>query len=179
MNHQPFENWLLSDESLSAEQSLALIAHLSICDPCNRMDISLNEVQDLFQSAPRLAPAPGFTVRWQERRAVQLTKRRQQQSWIFLAVTTTSAAVLLAALGLSILSLVKQPEQLLIYFAYRLTTLLINVETVGDLLSTTVRSLGGSLPIAVWIGLSGLASMLSVIWFVLFRQLITQRRIVQ
>ena len=82
-------------------------------------------------------------------------------------------------LGLSFLSLVDQPEQLLIYSVYRLTTLMINLVTLGDLLSTTLRSLAGSVPFVVWIGLSGLASLLSVLWFVLFRQLVTQRRIVQ
>jgi hypothetical protein len=179
MNHQPFENWLLTDEPLSVEQSQALNEHLRVCETCNRMDTSWNEVQDLFQSVHRLAPAPGFTARWQERRAAQLSRHHQRQSWIFLIGMGTIAAALLAALGLSALSLVIQPEQLLIYSVYRLSTLLINVVTVGDFLSTTVRSLGSSVPFVVWIGLSGLASMLSVIWFVLFRQLITQRRVVQ
>jgi hypothetical protein len=179
MNHQPFENWLLSDEPLSVEQSQALKEHLDMCETCNRMDTSWNEVQDLFQSVHRLSPAPGFSARWQERRAVQLGKRRQRQSWLFLIGMGTIAAALLAVLGWSALSLVVQPEQLILYSVYRLTALYINVETAGDFLSMTVRSLGSSVPFMVWIGLSGLASMLSVIWFVLFRQLIAQRRLVQ
>jgi len=179
MNHQPFENWLLSDEPLSAEQSQALTEHLRMCETCSRIDTSWNDVHDLFQSTPRLAPLPGFTARWQERRAVQLSNRRQRQSWFFFIVTGSIAAALSMVLGLSVLSLVDQPEQLLIYSVYRLTTLMINLVTLGDLLSTTLRSLAGSVPFVVWIGLSGLASLLSVLWFVLFRQLVTQRRIVQ
>ena len=174
MNHQPIENWLLADEPLNAEQSQALIEHLNTCEKCNRLDTTWKEVQDLFQTVPMLTPAPGFTARWQERRAVQLSKRHQRQSWIFLAVTGSSAAALLVILGLSVLSLVIQPDQLLIYSIYRLT-----IETIGNFLSTTLRALGSGMPFLVWIGLSGLASMFSVIWFVLYRQLITQRRLVQ
>jgi hypothetical protein len=133
----------------------------------------------MFQSIPMLAPAHGFSARWQERRAAQLSKHHQRQSWIFLAVTGSSAAVLLAVLGLSTLSLVIQPEQILIYSLYRLIELLINLETVGDLLSTMLTALGSGVPFIVWIGLSGLASMFSVIWYVLFRQLMTQRRLIQ
>ena len=41
MNHQPFRDWLLSDEQLSTEQTQALQDHLSSCETCSQMDICL------------------------------------------------------------------------------------------------------------------------------------------
>lgn len=179
MNYQPFENWLLSEEPLSKEQSQALLEHLDTCETCCQIDTGWNEVQDLIHTVPEMAPAPGFTVRWQARLAEQGRKHQQRQSWFFLAATSGIAMALLAALCVGVSGLVIQPEQLLVYAVYRLTTLLIDAEATGQFLSSMMKSMMGAVPIAVLIGLSGLAAMLSVLWFVLFKQLITQRRIVQ
>jgi hypothetical protein len=179
MNHQPFENWLLSEEPLSIEQSRALKEHLDTCERCCQIDSSWDGVQSLIQEAPVLVPAPGFTLRWQERQALQRRKNQQRQSWILFVITGGIAAALLAALGISILSVIKEPDQLLIFSVYRLVTLLIDVEAAGGFLSLLIKSLVSAVPLATWMGLIGLASMISVLWFVLFKRLIMQRRVVQ
>jgi hypothetical protein len=132
-----------------------------------------------MQAEPNPAPAPGFTLRWQHRLAEQRRKRHQQQSWIFLGITGGIALALLATLAISTLTLVKEPDQILIYWVYRLTTLLISASSVKETLASLVTSITSAVPFAIWIGISGLGTMLSVIWFVLIKQLSTQRRIVQ
>ena len=179
MNHQPFENWLLSEEPLTDEQSQALKMHLDTCEKCCQIESAWDGVQSLVREAPILAPAPGFTVRWQERQAAQRRKNHQRQSWILFVITGGIAAGLFVALGISILSVVKEPDQLLIFSVYRLVSFLIQVEAAGGFLTQMMKSLASAIPLAVWIGLIGLASMVSVLWFVLFKRLITERRVVQ
>jgi hypothetical protein len=178
MNHQPFENWLLSEEPLSIEQSRALQEHLRTCDTCCQIESSWDGMQNLIRESPILAPAPGFTTRWHERYAEQHRKQQRRQSWILFMITGGIAAALLAALGISVLSLARDPDLLMTYVVYRLIKLIIQIETAGEFLSSIMKSLESAVPIAAWIGLIGLASMISVLWFILFKQLITQRRTV-
>ncbi len=179
MNHQPFENWLLSEEPLSQEQSRALREHLDGCEKCRQIEPAWNGVQALIHAVPEIAPAPGFTLRGQARLAEQRRTRQQKQTWAFLAGTSAIALGLLMVLGFSLLSLVEQPEQLMIYAVYRLATFMMDAMTAGEFLTATMRSLSGAIPFAVVVVVSGLASMLSVLWFVLVKQLIARRRVVQ
>jgi hypothetical protein len=179
MNHQPFENWLLSEEPLTKEQSKALQEHLDTCETCSQIDTAWNGVQNLMRTVPEMAPVPGFSVRWQKRLAEQRRKQQQRQSWIFLAISGGIAFTLMAAIGVGILSIFSQPEQFLIYVVYRLTTFFIAAEATREFLSSLTKPLAGAMPFAIWIGLSGLAAMLSAMWFVLFKRLTTQRRVVQ
>ncbi len=98
-------------------------------------------MQSLIQEAPVTAPALGFTVRWQERQAIQRRRNHQRQSWILFVITGGIAAALLVALGISILSVVKEPDQLLIFSVYRLFLLLMDVEAAGGFLSMVMKSL--------------------------------------
>lgn len=179
MNHQPFENWLLSDEPLSLEQTRALQEHLSTCETCCQIEASWDSLQALLQEAPVEAPAPGFTLRWQGRQTERRQKTQRRQSWILFLVTGGVAAGLLTVLGYSAIKLLEQPDQILIFMVYRLMTLIFAVESAGDFISVVMKSLLGAVPLAAWIGLVGLSAMLSVLWFVLFKQLITHRRIIQ
>lgn len=179
MNHQPFENWLLSDEPLSPEQNLALQEHLSTCETCCQIEANWDSLQALMREAPVVAPAPGFTIRWQARQAEQRQRIQTRQSWIWFGITGGVSAGLLAGISYSILSILAQPDQILIFMAYRLMTMLIAIESAGDFITVVMKSLFGAVPLAVLIGLIGLSAMLSVLWFVVFKQLITQRRFIQ
>lgn len=179
MNHLPFENWLLSDEPLSLEQTRALQEHLSTCETCCQLEAGWDSLQTLLQEAPVDVPAPGFTQRWQARQAEQRRKAQRRQSWILFLINGAIAAGLLAILGYSALNLLEQPDQILIIMVYRLMTLTFQVASVGDFISAVMNSLLGAVPLAAWIGLVGLSAMLSVLWFVVFKQLITHRRILQ
>ena len=84
MNHQPFENWLLSEDTLSPENASALRGHLETCDHCRELQAAWTDVSNLFQDVPDIEPAPGFVNRWQTRleveRQVELSVRHRWQS---------------------------------------------------------------------------------------------------
>ncbi len=75
MNHQPFETWLLSEQSLSRDEQRALQVHMQECGHCT----ALAEVNLALKSAQMAAPAVGFTQRFTARlEAQQVVERRNR-----------------------------------------------------------------------------------------------------
>ena len=58
MNHQPFENWLLSEDPLPEDDERALRDHLADCDQCNELEDAWLNVSNLFTDVPAVGPAP-------------------------------------------------------------------------------------------------------------------------
>ena len=84
MNHQPFEEWLLNDTPLTPGQQRDLNLHLKICTEC----ASLAETGLVLRSVKMVAPAAGFTNRFQARLAERkLEERRRKLFGAFLFVT--------------------------------------------------------------------------------------------
>jgi hypothetical protein len=92
MNHQPFEEWMLSDEPLDAEQDAALTQHLVSCPDCPPLARAWQAVRQEIATEPPEAPAPGFSMRWQAR----LKERRaeQQRRTVLLTVGLNALALL-------------------------------------------------------------------------------------
>jgi hypothetical protein len=177
MNHQPFESWLLSEETLEQDQDRALREHLRDCERCANLEASWNEVHQLFEYAPRPAPAAGFTARWEDRLAVERKKRQVRQSWILLSLTAGIAAILLLLMGLQAVELFRFPQQLILLMIYRLATLIGYAFATQNLVFSLFGTVVNLVPPPVWIGLFGTFTMVCVLWFVLFKQLLYSRRI--
>ncbi len=64
MNHKPFENWILDESQLSADQKKEMARHLSACPHCRRLDSGWQASKRLMRHAVEKTPAPGFTQRW-------------------------------------------------------------------------------------------------------------------
>ena len=77
MNHQPFEEWLLTEKLISPKERLELDAHLRICSYCS----ALAETGKAFRTVKRVAPAAGFSARFQARLAMQKAADRRRKRW--------------------------------------------------------------------------------------------------
>jgi hypothetical protein len=77
MNHQPFEDWLLSDKLINPKQKLELDAHLRICSYCS----ALAETGKALRVVKKVSPAAGFSARFQERLALQKAAERRRRFW--------------------------------------------------------------------------------------------------
>ena len=75
MKHQPFEDWLLNDKLISPKQKLELDAHLRICSYCN----ALAETDKALHSVKKVAPAAGFTARFQTRLAARKVAEQRRR----------------------------------------------------------------------------------------------------
>jgi anti-sigma factor RsiW len=77
MNHQPFEDWLLADKVMNTREKLELEAHLRTCSYCTALVATGRELR----SAKKVAPAAGFTLRFQARLAQQRVAERRRRLW--------------------------------------------------------------------------------------------------
>jgi hypothetical protein len=100
MSHQPFETFLLSKETINAQQQQQLDRHLTSCEPCSTLAAALTDLDELFANSPAPNPAPGFTQRWQVRLSAYRQKRQNRNLW-FMAIGLFSLAWLIILLILT------------------------------------------------------------------------------
>jgi hypothetical protein len=77
MNHQPFEDWLLNEKLIDPKQKLDLDAHLRVCSYCS----ALAETGMALHSVKKVAPAAGFTARFQTHLAARKLAERRRRLW--------------------------------------------------------------------------------------------------
>ena len=83
MDHRPFEDWLLNNQNLSADEKRQLNAHLQGCSSCS----ALAEVNLALKSVKMAEPAAGFAERFQVRLEAQKKALRRRNFWGFLLLT--------------------------------------------------------------------------------------------
>lgn len=137
MDHRPYEDWLLDDERLTAEQERALRAHLRDCPECAALDRS----NMALRAAPMSGPVAGFAARFQVRLAVERRVQRIVSILSAALVLVVGIGVLLVFLPPYLAYLSLSPTQ----FVVTLISPLINV--VVTLYTTTLS--GRPLPDAV------------------------------
>jgi anti-sigma factor RsiW len=175
MNHQPFKEWLLSEEPLSSEQTQALQDHLRSCESCRQLEAAWTDVDTLFQRLPETAPAPGFTNRWQERLAAQHLQKQRRQAWTALGATALVAVLLLTLLGIQVLSVLRSPSQLLLLWISQVTSLYSVLYALQGYVQVLFRVVP-VVPITGAILALGIFSFLSVLWIVTYHQIVIVRR---
>lgn len=159
MNHRPFEEWLLDDQPLTAQQTRDLQAHVRSCASC----AAIAESNLTLHAVRRVEPAAGFTDRF----LVRLAKRRTEQRWRQVVGTLV---LVLGGLGLVywlggplIQHILHSPASWITagvgYFLFLLTSLRVLGETSAILL----RVLPAFVPPAGWValvlGMAGLGAL--------------------
>ena len=91
MNHLPFENWLLNDTPVTAEQQRELDLHLRDCSYCT----ALAETGRMLKSTKTVAPAVGFTARFQARLVERKIADRRHRLWGSVLFTLGGLALLM------------------------------------------------------------------------------------
>jgi hypothetical protein len=91
VNHLPFENWLLNDTPVTPEQQRELDSHLRNCAYCT----ALAETGRMLKTAKMVAPAMGFTARFQARLAERKIADRRRRLWGSVLFTVGGLAVLM------------------------------------------------------------------------------------
>lgn len=177
MNHQPFREWLVSEESLSTEQSQALQDHLSTCDSCSQVESALKEVELAIRKVPQVEPALGFRMRWQEHLSEYQSHRQSRLGWISIAATVLIATGLLVVLATQLWSLIEAPGPFLAVWLDRL----VGIAAMYYLLRDVASSFTWSTSFYTFIGmffLMGIISFMSVLWLVAYRKFSLARRAV-
>jgi hypothetical protein len=162
MNHQPFENWLLSGELLTPEHKRELQAHLRTCASC----AALAETDLALRCARLTSPAPGFSARFQTRLARQ-RKAQRRQHIIGTIILVIGGSILLSWLSLPFwLRLVSSPAEMLGTWLSLLVFALVSLHTVGEIGSVILRLLPDFIPSYVWMISASILFGLSLLWAV-------------
>jgi hypothetical protein len=177
MNHQPFRDWLLSEEDLSAEQTQSLQEHLVSCESCTQIKSSAKELDILFHNTPQVGPTAGFTHRWQSRLIENRAFQQRRQGWITIGGTAFIAIVLLAVSVTQVWQLIQAPGPYMLVWLDRL----ISVISVYFLVQNVLGSFSWSTPFFTFIGMFfvvGMVSFMSVLWLTAYKKFSLARRVI-
>ena len=177
MNHQPFRDWLLSEEKLSTDQTQALQDHLLSCDSCCQIKASWLKVESAFDKSPEYSPAPGFTSRWKAHLSEYQCAKQKRRVWIMIGFTALIVTSLLSLLVTLMWSLLQAPGPFMAALFNPFLTLVPFYLTIQDIFS----SFTGSTPIYTFIGmffLVGMVSFFSVLWLSTYRKISMARRFI-
>jgi hypothetical protein len=167
MNHRPFEDWLLDDQPLTAQQERDLHAHVRSCTSC----AAIAESNLALHSTRKLPPRVGFTDRFKVRLAHWRRDQRRRQIVGTLVLVIGGLAVLYYLVGPTIQEALRSPAGWIAaaarYLVFALTSLRVLSEVSGILLRDVPSfiSPGGWL-LAVVIG-----SGLGLVWVFAARRL--------
>jgi hypothetical protein len=176
MNHQPFRDWLLSDEQLSEGEKQALQDHLSTCESCSQIVSAWKEVEMEIKRVPEVAPAAGFTERWQANLATYQARKQSRGGWFTIAATSIVISTLFGIMAWQGWLLLQSPDAFLAVWLNRLVGVISLYFIVQNFVGSSIRYL----PFYTILGmvlLVGLISFMSVLWLAAYRKLSLARRI--
>ena len=166
MSHQPFETWLLSDESLNPQDIQALDTHLQVCEECQKLSTALHQVSVVLATSPEPTPQPGFTQRWNKRLVFHRHQKQQRRMWFL-----TLGLFGIAGFILSALLILNQQN---INWVYELSQFIANfslaaarVNQAWSILQSLIKALPILIPIMIIFGFGSLSAItvLIITWF--------------
>jgi hypothetical protein len=158
MEHQPFENWILSGDSLTPFQTAELASHLLVCQHCQSVQAGIMGVEDLLKSATFESPSPGFSNRFQYFATRRKEEVKRLQSYFFLGGIL--AATVLVSFGyFAVLMLTQSPVEVISNLMTTTIFLAFSIDELLVLLQTWVRYI----PLPISLALAAIASSLVVL----------------
>jgi hypothetical protein len=163
MNHQPFEEYLLSKEPLNQEQEADLRQHLQQCPACANLSCAWQEVELELKQTAQAAPARGFGERWQARLAEKRAQQQRRVAWWVIGVNLGVAVGIFLALNwdrLANLSI----SRLLFTTLYSITLLSARIDSAGALVRILFEEVNPLIPLAIISLVASVISMLCLVW---------------
>ncbi|HQP09238.1 MAG TPA: zf-HC2 domain-containing protein [Anaerolineaceae bacterium] len=96
MNHHPYEEWILSDETLSPAENASVQEHLAACPECRQLKTRWEAAKLQINREGLAAPATGFTMRWQKNLPDRISQLETQSAHRFLFIILACSAAMLA-----------------------------------------------------------------------------------
>jgi hypothetical protein len=162
MNHQPFEEWLLSETLISPRQKLELDAHLRVCSYCS----ALAETGMALRTVKKVAPAAGFSARFQARLALQRAAELRRKRWGTVLFTAGGLIMLMWLVGPYLASFIAAPATWIAALVEWVVFVITTVQAVAQAGSVLLGMLPGFLsPFALMVLVSAIAGI-SLLWSV-------------
>jgi hypothetical protein len=168
MKHQPFDNWLLSEEPIPEEDQRALRKHLQDCDQCQELEDAWLDVANLFAEVPDAEPTPGFVNRWQATlaadQAAMKAMRQRWQSWIVLVLIANGAAFALLLMGVQLFNTYGSFSDWILSWVYRAATAMVLANGFRNAIFTLIRTIPQLIPPELWLGIAITLCVSTVMW---------------
>jgi hypothetical protein len=162
MNHQPFEEWLLTEKLISPREKLDLDAHLRICSYCS----ALAETGKALRTVKRVSPAAGFSTRFQARLAMQKAADLRRKRWGTLLFTFGGLVMLMWLVGPYLASFFVAPATWIAAMVEWVVFLITTLQAVTQAGSVLLRMLPGFLsPFGLMVLVSAFAGI-GLLWSV-------------
>jgi anti-sigma factor RsiW len=166
MNHEPYEEWLLSGEELNADQQLSLDEHLAICTECAGLATAWQAVRQVMLAAPQVEPAPGFTGRWQKRLAKRRADAARRNTWIALLVCAGGIILTIVGLAMPEIQGIPSPIQLLSSLVFNVAEVIVTAQNAGIWVLSLLRGVPLYIPLLFWIAISTALLLWSLVWMI-------------
>jgi anti-sigma factor RsiW len=163
MNHQPFEEWLLSEEPLDETQAQALQAHLDQCQECAPLAQAWKSVRYELSQAPEAAPALGFTQRWQTRQAQRRFERQRRLAWLGTGLNLLAGFTIFIGLNADKLAGFSLHTAFISLF-YTAASLMARAGQIQRLAVYALQSVPPMVTVGVWIVAATCFSLLTMLW---------------
>jgi len=158
MVHQPFSEWIVSDEPLTSAQRDELARHLADCPDCGRWQQAWAEVQLLLTRSAPVNPPLGFQARMMASLAAQRRRRHGQQAWLALgAILAGSVAMAVALIYFGAAGLAEGAGQLLKQLVVLRAAVAAGADLVGHVLAVLPPGGAELWRYSLLVALSGLA----------------------
>jgi hypothetical protein len=162
MNHQPFEEWLLTEKLISPLEKLELDAHLRICSYCS----ALAETGKALHTVKRVSPAAGFGARFQARLVLQKAADRRRKRWGTVLFTLGGLVMLMWLVGPYLASFFAAPATWIAAMIEWAVFLITTLQAVTQAGSVLLRMLPGFLsPFGLMVLVSAFAGI-GLLWSV-------------
>ena len=162
MNHSPFEDWLLNETPVTLDQQRELEIHLRSCSYCS----ALAETGKMLHATKMMAPAAGFTIRFQARLAERKLVERRRRLWGSLVFTLGGVALLVWILSPYVLSFAASPAAWLssaVGWLVFLGTTIVALLEAGSVIMSVIPKF---FPPFVWMVVISTLAGVSLLWSV-------------
>ncbi len=162
MNHQPFEDWLLNDKSISQEQKRELDIHMRTCPYCS----ALAETGIALKSVKKASPQVGFTTRFQARLAERKLVERRRRLWGTLLFTFGGLVLLMWLASPYLLTFLSAPATWIAALVQWGVFIITTIEALAQAGSVFVRIIPDFLSPFAWMVLLSALAGVSLLWTV-------------
>lgn len=162
MKHQPFEEWLLNETSLTPEQRRELDAHLRACAYC----AALLETGAVLRSARMASPVEGFTDRFRRRLAERKLADRRRKAWGAILFLIGGLGFLAWLTTPSLLTVLSSPANWIAKVVEWGVFLITTLQAMSQAGEVFLRVLPGFIPPFAWMILVSTFAGVGLLWSV-------------
>jgi hypothetical protein len=166
MNHRPFEDWLLAEDPLTSDQKADLQDHLKTCTSCQAMA----EVNLVLRTKKVVAPAPGFTNRFQSKLVFRRSAQRRRNLAGILILVISALAIIVALFFPYVAWVVNSPLEVFVTWVTTLSLIVSSLLAYGKAGSVMLRVASGFIPIYLWVAVFAITGLAGLLWVASIRK---------